>query len=81
MLSRNLVKFIIVFATIGMVSSSYAGAQKDQFQATIVLIQGKPIFIDDFNSASVKNHEIISQGAEIFGSQCIVLGMDLKYVG
>ncbi len=33
------------------------------------------------NSAAVKNHEIISQGAEIFGSQCIVLGMDVKYVG
>jgi len=33
------------------------------------------------NSAAVKNHEIISQGAKIFGSQCIVLGMDVKYVG
>jgi len=33
------------------------------------------------NSAAVKNHEIISKGAEIFGSQCIVLGMDVKYVG
>ena len=33
------------------------------------------------NSAAVKNPEIISQGAEIFGSQCIVLGMDVKYVG
>ena len=33
------------------------------------------------NSAAVKNPEIISQGAEAFGSQCIVLGMDVKYVG
>lgn len=33
------------------------------------------------NSAAVKNPEIISQGANAFGSQCIVLGMDVKYVG
>ncbi len=32
------------------------------------------------NSAAVKNPEIISKGAEAFGSQCIVLGMDVKYV-
>ncbi len=33
------------------------------------------------NSAAVKNPEIISQGAKAFGKQCIVLGMDVKYVG
>jgi len=33
------------------------------------------------NSAAVKNPEIISQGAKAFGSQCVVLGMDVKYVG
>jgi hypothetical protein len=65
MLSRNLVKFIIVFATIGMVSSSYAGAQKDQFQATIVLIQGKPIFIDDFNSNGEHFYYAIQKGKKI----------------
>jgi imidazole glycerol-phosphate synthase subunit HisF len=32
------------------------------------------------NSAAVKNPEIISQGARDFGSQCIVLGMDVKKV-
>ncbi len=32
------------------------------------------------NSAAVLNPEIISQGAEIFGSQCVVLGMDVKKV-
>lgn len=32
------------------------------------------------NSAAVKNPEIISQGARDFGSQCIVLGMDVKRV-
>ena len=33
------------------------------------------------NSAAVKNPDIISQGAKAFGNQCIVLGMDVKYVG
>lgn len=32
------------------------------------------------NSAAVKNPHIISEGAEAFGSQCIVLGMDVKRV-
>ena len=32
------------------------------------------------NSAAVQNPEIISQGARDFGSQCIVLGMDVKQV-
>ncbi len=32
------------------------------------------------NSAAVKDPEIISRGAEAFGSQCIVLGMDVKGV-
>lgn len=33
------------------------------------------------NSAAVLNPEIISRGADAFGSQCIVLGMDVKQVG
>ena len=33
------------------------------------------------NSAAVKDPEIISKGAKNFGSQCIVLGMDVKHVG
>jgi cyclase len=33
------------------------------------------------NSAAVGNPEIIAQGAEAFGSQCVVLGMDVKHVG
>jgi len=33
------------------------------------------------NSAAVRNPEIIAQGAKAFGSQCIVLGMDVKKVG
>lgn len=32
------------------------------------------------NSAAVQNPDIIRQGAEAFGSQCVVLGMDVKKV-
>ena len=32
------------------------------------------------NSAAIRNPSIISEGAEAFGSQCIVLGMDVKRV-
>ncbi|HAA05586.1 MAG TPA: imidazole glycerol phosphate synthase subunit HisF, partial [Syntrophobacteraceae bacterium] len=32
------------------------------------------------NSAAVRNPEIIREGAEAFGSQCVVLGMDVKKV-
>ena len=35
---------------------------------------------DSVNSAAVKNPEIISQGADAFGSQAIVVGMDVKRV-
>ncbi|MBT8331737.1 MAG: imidazole glycerol phosphate synthase subunit HisF [Deltaproteobacteria bacterium] len=33
------------------------------------------------NSAAVNNPAIIAQGAKAFGNQCIVLGMDAKFVG
>jgi imidazole glycerol-phosphate synthase subunit HisF len=33
------------------------------------------------NSAAVRDPDLIAQGAEAFGSQCIVLGMDVKHVG
>lgn len=33
------------------------------------------------NTAAVQNPDIIAQGARVFGSQCIVLGMDVKKVG
>jgi cyclase len=33
------------------------------------------------NSAAVNNPQIIAAGAKAFGSQCIVLGMDVKHVG
>jgi cyclase len=33
------------------------------------------------NTEAINDPKIISQGAEAFGSQCIVLGMDVKRVG
>lgn len=33
------------------------------------------------NSAAVNNPAIIAQGAKAFGNQCIVLGMDAKFIG
>ncbi|MDP7077335.1 MAG: imidazole glycerol phosphate synthase subunit HisF [Desulfobacterales bacterium] len=33
------------------------------------------------NTAAVKDPHIIAKGAEAFGSQCLVLGMDAKHVG
>ncbi|OGV66871.1 MAG: imidazole glycerol phosphate synthase subunit HisF [Lentisphaerae bacterium RIFOXYA12_64_32] len=33
------------------------------------------------NSGAVRNPDLIRQGAEAFGKQCIVLGMDAKWVG
>ncbi len=42
---------------------------------TVLLAGAEKISV---NSAAVKNPEIISQGARAFGSQCVVLGMDVK---
>ncbi len=45
---------------------------------TVLLAGAEKISV---NSAAVLNPEIISKGAKAFGSQCVVLGMDVKYVG
>jgi cyclase len=45
---------------------------------TVLLAGAEKISV---NSAAVKNPHIITQGAEAFGSQCVVLGMDVKHVG
>ena len=45
---------------------------------TVLLAGAEKISV---NSAAVKNPDIISQGARAFGSQCVVLGMDVKRVG
>ena len=44
---------------------------------TVLLAGAEKISV---NSAAVKDPGIISQGADAFGSQCIVLGMDVKKV-
>ena len=33
------------------------------------------------NSAAILNPDLISQGAQAFGNQCVVLGMDVKFTG
>ena len=58
---------------------SVGGGIRDVDDMRSVLLAGAEKI--SVNSAAVKNSEIISQGAEAFGSQCIVLGMDVKYVG
>ena len=58
---------------------SVGGGIRDVDDMRNVLLSGAEKI--SVNSAAVKNSEIISQGAEAFGSQCIVLGMDVKYVG
>lgn len=45
---------------------------------TVLLAGAEKVSI---NSAAVLHPELISQGARAFGSQCIVLGMDVKHVG
>jgi cyclase len=45
---------------------------------TVLLAGAEKISV---NSAAVRNPDIISQGAKAFGSQCVVLGMDVKRVG
>ena len=44
---------------------------------TVLLAGAEKISV---NSAAVRNPDIISQGAKDFGSQCVVLGMDVKRV-
>jgi len=58
---------------------SVGGGIRDSDDMRNVLLAGAEKV--SVNSAAVKNPEIISKGAEAFGSQCIVLGMDVKYVG
>ncbi len=45
---------------------------------TVLLAGAEKISV---NSAAVRDPQIISEGAKSFGSQCVVLGMDVKYVG
>lgn len=57
---------------------SVGGGIKTVEEMRMVLLAGAEKI--SVNSAAVQNPEIISQGADAFGSQCIVLGMDVKKV-
>lgn len=57
---------------------SVGGGIKSVEQMREVLLAGAEKI--SINSAAVRNPSLISEGAEAFGSQCIVLGMDVKRV-
>ena len=67
-----------VAETIFIPFSVGGGIRTVEDMRTVLLAGAEKISV---NSAAVKNPEIITQGAEAFGSQCVVLGMDVKYVG
>ncbi|RJR51020.1 MAG: imidazole glycerol phosphate synthase subunit HisF [Desulfobacteraceae bacterium] len=57
---------------------SVGGGVKSIGEMRLVLLAGAEKI--SVNSAAVRNPGIISEGAEAFGSQCIVLGMDVRRV-
>ena len=69
---RNVAKSIFIPFSVG------GGIRTVDDMRKVLLAGAEKISV---NSAAVKNPEIISQGAKAFGKQCIVLGMDVKYVG
>lgn len=54
------------------------GIRSVEDMRTVLLAGAEKVSI---NSAAVENPGLISKGAEAFGNQCIVLGMDVKHVG
>ena len=64
-----------VAATIFIPFSVGGGIRTLQDMRDVLLAGAEKVSV---NSAAVLNPEIIRQGAEAFGSQCIVLGMDVK---
>jgi cyclase len=66
-----------VAATIFIPFSVGGGIRTLQDMRDVLLAGAEKVSV---NSAAVLNPEIIRQGAEAFGSQCIVLGMDVKQV-
>jgi len=67
-----------VAETIFIPFSVGGGIRTVEDMRTVLLAGAEKISV---NSAAVKNPDIISQGARAFGSQCVVLGMDVKRVG
>jgi cyclase len=66
-----------VAETIFIPFSVGGGIRTIEDMRTVLLAGAEKISV---NSAAVQNPNIISQGARAFGSQCIVLGMDVKQV-
>ncbi len=66
-----------VAETIFIPFSVGGGIRTVEDMRTVLLAGAEKISV---NSAAVKSPEIISEGAKAFGSQCVVLGMDVKQV-
>lgn len=66
-----------VAATIFIPFSVGGGISKVEDMRNVLLAGAEKVSV---NSAAVKNPRIISEGAESFGSQCIVVGMDVLQV-
>jgi len=66
-----------VAATIFIPFSVGGGLQTVEDMREVLLAGAEKVSV---NTAAVLNPEIIARGAEAFGSQCIVLGMDVKRV-
>jgi cyclase len=66
-----------VAETIFFPSSVGGGLRNLEDMRKVILAGAEKVSV---NSAAVNKPEIITQGAKAFGSQCIVLGMDVKKV-
>ena len=67
-----------VAETIFIPFSVGGGIQTLEEMRSVILAGAEKVSV---NSGAVKNPDIILQGARAFGSQCVVLGMDVKKVG
>lgn len=67
-----------VAETIFIPFSVGGGIQTLEEMRAVILAGAEKVSV---NSGAVKNPDIIRQGARAFGSQCVVLGMDVKKVG
>jgi cyclase len=76
---RNIMLEVVdrVAATIFIPFSVGGGIRTLQDMRDVLLAGAEKVSV---NSAAVANPDIIRQGAEAFGSQCVVLGMDVKKV-
>jgi len=67
-----------VAETIFIPFSVGGGIRTVEDMRTVLLAGAEKVSV---NTAAVKDPEIIRKGAQAFGSQCVVLGMDAKFVG